>query len=147
MAERIRRRRAPGRWQRLRRVPAGVYAAAVAALAVIGAVVYTLAVAGSPTQLEDHVVSLRLDQPGQATVVYEVSKAPLAEARCTLQAQDVYHDPIGRLTQTIGPNNANLRSTTHTAVIRLDSPTARAVTAFIQDCRITLTRLQSGPIP
>ncbi|MHB8342053.1 MAG: hypothetical protein ACYDB7_12905, partial [Mycobacteriales bacterium] len=103
------------------------------------AVIFTIVVAQSPRQLEYHVTSLELNQPGRATVVYEVYKAQLAEAQCTLVAQNVYHEQIGTLTQTIGPNNQNLRSTLHTAVIPLSAPGQRAVTAFIGGCHLTRT--------
>lgn len=139
MAERVRRHRELPRAQRLRGIPGAVYAVGITVVVLISAVVYTLVVARSPRQLEYHVTSLQLNQPGRAIVVYEVYKAQLAEAECTLVAQNVYHEQIGALTQTIGPNNENLRSTLHTAVIPLTTPGQEAVTAFINGCRLTRT--------
>lgn len=142
MAERIRHRGSPtGLTAVIRRVPAGGWAAVVTVVALLAAVVYTVVAAGSPAQVEDHLVALHLDRPGAVTVVYELDKAPLARASCTLVAEDTYHTVIGTLTQVIGPNSRNIRSTVHTAVIRLAHPTDVAVTAFLSGCRITLSHL------
>jgi hypothetical protein len=136
-AQRIRARREPAVLVALRRRSAAFYAVATLVTALLAAVVYTLVQARSPTTLQDEILHEHIGTPpGAVTVTWQLDKAPLAEAECEFDAIGAGQAVTGVATQVVGPNNRNLRTTTHTVVVRAAAGTT-PVGATIASCRIT----------
>lgn len=139
MAERIRHRRElPGR-ALYRRAPGAVYAVGAVIALVIIALAYSVIAGQAPAQLEDHVLTEAVGAGQHSVAVrFEVYKAPLAEAQCQIVVYDKSQSVIAHQLVTIGPNNKNERSTTHTVVVAVR--TGAPASADLSGCRITRTR-------
>ena len=83
------------------------------------------------------VISVRLGDPKQVVVTFEVEKAPLASAECQVTATGPNREIVNRLTGiVIGPTPGE-RVTRHTVTVPTGQP---ATAASIAECVITKTR-------
>jgi hypothetical protein len=83
------------------------------------------------------VISVRLGDPKQVVVTFDVEKAPLARAECQVTATGKDREIVNRLTGiVIGPTPGR-RVTRHTVTVPTGQP---ATAAAVAECVVTKTR-------
>jgi hypothetical protein len=126
----------PGAETRERDVAKYVVIALGVAIAAIGVFVVAFLPSRTPP-VSYRVVAVQLGDPHQVVVTFEVDKAPLAEAECTVSATGKDREIVNRLAGIRIPPTPGTRTSTHTVTVPTDQP---ATAAAVAQCVITRTR-------
>ncbi len=113
------------------------YVVVALAVAVAAAAVLAVTVHGSGRGVSWQMQDYRLVDAGHVQVRFEVTKAPLAEAACTLRARDEGGRVVASAQVTVGPRRDDRRTTQVLTTLLPSSPAERAE---LVGCRITRTR-------
>jgi uncharacterized protein (DUF58 family) len=109
--------------------------AVVAAVLLAG--LLTVALRASRPAVTSGVLGFRVVDDRHVEVRFEVHKAPLAEAVCTVRAREEGGREVGRAEVTVGPRSDERRVSQVTYLL---ATTARAVSGEVPGCRVSRTR-------
>ncbi len=120
-----------------RRSRGAAYLVLAVAVAVAVAAGLAVTVHGSGRAVTWQMRDYRLVDAGRVQVRFEVTKAPLAEAVCTLRARDDAARVVGTAQVTVGPRRDARRTTEVSETLPTSGPAERAE---MVGCRIIRTR-------